>query len=183
MSADSIVSLNNYSPCGPVNNICGFPPMFLQPDGPFCPVFKGLSEVNLFRYQALVKSALLNRPSYDLLVRVSREYLMDNRSDFRILIALPDGRVIFDSSRADDLLTEPALVPAANDNSFQNALNGTIGENHNTRISILNAQLLESGLGYEQRFSTTTLRRETYIAKRLGAQFDNFGTFRLSLQA
>lgn len=178
---ESIVTLIDYSACG-VSHDRDYPSVLVERNGPFCQLSKAFSEINIPRYQALMKSVLLNQVSYDNLVRLTREYLADHFG-FRILICLPDGRVIFDSIRADDLLTSPALVPTITDNSFFNARAGTIAENHNTRVAIISAQLNESGVGYEQRYSTTTNNKQVYVARRLGLQFDNFGTFRLSVTA
>lgn len=174
---DSIVTLIDYSACGPAHS--DYPAALQDRNGSFCKLTRALSEVNIPRFQALARSAVLNQTSYDDMVQLIREFLAD-RFGFRVLIALPDGRVIFDSFRADDLFASPAPIPAITDNSFANARAGTIAENHNTRVAIISAQLNESGIGYEQKYSTTTLVRDAYIARRLGEQFDNFGTFRLS---
>jgi hypothetical protein len=85
----------------------------------------------------------------------------------RVVITLPDGTVVVDTSRG-----------AAN--TYANFVAKTINENHNSRIAILDAQLFECGIGVETRRSSTTGAVENYVARRLGAYLDNSGTARMS---
>jgi hypothetical protein len=55
-----------------------------------------------------------------------------------------------------------------------------IGENHNTRVAISDAQEKPCAVGYETKYSTTTNRHENYVAIRLGPYLNNVGTVRLS---
>jgi hypothetical protein len=88
----------------------------------------------------------------------------------RILVALQDGRVTFDS----------AAVPGTN--TFANAQANEINpENHNTRPAIMSAQLTCDGNGNEVKFSVTTGQLEAYNARRiLPAYGANGGTVRVS---
>ncbi|SDY51632.1 hypothetical protein [Nitrosomonas sp. Nm33] len=85
----------------------------------------------------------------------------------RMMIALPDGTVVVDTAKGAN-------------NTFANFKVKAINENHNTRISILDAQLHDCGIGLEQKFSTTDGTKEVYFAKRLGAYLNSAGTARLS---
>ncbi|MCC8995926.1 MAG: hypothetical protein LM517_02440 [Nitrosomonas sp.] len=85
----------------------------------------------------------------------------------RVVITLPDGTVVIDTAKG-----------AAN--TFANFDAKKINENHNTRISILDAQLYDCGVGLETKTSTTTDVKEVYLAKRLGKYLDSAGTVRLS---
>lgn len=85
----------------------------------------------------------------------------------RIVVTLADGTVVVDTSKG-----------ATNTYAMFNAKK--IGENHNTRIAILDAQLYECGIGVETKRSTTDNAVETYVAKRLGNYLDNSGTVRIS---
>jgi hypothetical protein len=73
-------------------------------------------------------------------------------------------------------------TPDVQANSFQHFKNKTVNENHNTRISILDAQLWPCGSGVERKFSTTDNVFETYLAERLGPYLNNEGTARLSIK-
>jgi hypothetical protein len=97
----------------------------------------------------------------------------------RVLITLPDGTVVVDTSKPDDPSNSTPNVQA---NSFQHFKNKTVNENHNTRISILDAQLWPCGLGVERKFSTTDNVSEIYLAERLGDYLNNDGTARLSIK-
>jgi hypothetical protein len=95
----------------------------------------------------------------------------------RILITVPDGTVLYDSSKGAS-------------NTYAKYLGKTINENHNSRIAILDAQLYECGLGVEAKYSTTDRAREYYVAARLGlgtraaaaSYLNNLGTVRLSVK-
>jgi hypothetical protein len=85
----------------------------------------------------------------------------------RILVSLPGGAVIFDSSKGEK-------------NTYPNFVSKSINENHNTRVAIISSQLDKCGVGYEDKFSTTTSGNEKYVAVCLGQRFRNYGTFRIS---
>lgn len=95
----------------------------------------------------------------------------------RLVITVPDGTVLYDSSKGTL-------------NTFANFAAKRINENHNSRIAILAAQLYECGIGVETKFSTTDKTTETYVAARLGlgtaaaaaSYLNNNGTVRLSLK-
>ncbi|MBL8498249.1 hypothetical protein ABF87_07000 [Nitrosomonas sp. JL21] len=88
-------------------------------------------------------------------------------ADGRVVVTLPDGTVVVDTSKG-----------AAN--TYQNFQDKVINENHNTRVAILDAQLYDCGVGLETKTSTSTGSEEVYVAKRLGAYLNSAGTVRLS---
>jgi len=86
----------------------------------------------------------------------------------RVLYMEPDGTVILDTSKG-------AL------NTFANYKAKIINENHNTRVSIISAQLFTSGVGAEIRFSSTIQAVQPACGKiQTGTQFNNQGTIRVS---
>ena len=86
----------------------------------------------------------------------------------RVTIVLPDGHVILDTCKSEG-------------NTYENYIDDIISENHNTRISILQAQYGTDGVSYERKFSSTTNQWEVYIAVRLGPFRNSAGTLRLSI--
>ena len=87
---------------------------------------------------------------------------------FRLLVTQPDGSVTYDSSKGDA-------------NTYANAQAGTINENHNTRMSIMSAQLTCDGRGNEIKQSTSTGQTEAYQAQTIKDLYGaNKGTVRLS---
>jgi hypothetical protein len=88
-------------------------------------------------------------------------------ADGRVVVTLPDGTVVVDTSKG-----------AAN--TYQNFQDKVINENHNTRVAILDAQIYDCGVGVETKTSTSTGSEEVYVAKRLGPYLNSAGTIRLS---
>jgi hypothetical protein len=94
-------------------------------------------------------------------------------SSFRVLLAIDDGSVAYDSSKG-------AANTFAN---FTDASGNKINENHNTRPEIMVAILGNSGVGLSNRYSRTSVAFLKYQASRLGASTQsNLGTFRVSLK-
>ena len=78
-----------------------------------------------------------------------------NVPGFRILIALPDGTVFFDSSKR-----------ASGLNTYSNFISKKINENHASRIYVRHA--IEKGVGIESKWSSSTKGLETYLTTRIG---------------
>lgn len=110
--------------------------------------------------------AVANPATYNIL-RAEAVATANLIADGRVVITLPDGTVVVDTSKG-----------AAN--TYANFQAKTINENHNTRVAILDAQIYDCGLGLETKTSTSTGDVEVYLAKRLGAYLDSAGTVRLS---
>ena len=123
-------------------------------------------------------AAVVDQATYQNLLDLARS-IASSKPTGRVLITLPDGTVVVDTSKPDD---PDNSTPDVQANSFQHFKNKTVNENHNTRISILNAQLWPCGLGVERKFSTTDNVFEIYLAKRLGPYLNNEGTARLSIK-
>ncbi len=85
----------------------------------------------------------------------------------RIVVTLPDGTVVVDTSKKTL-------------NTYANFLAKKINENHNTRVSIFDAQAFECGVGVETKRSSTDGVVESYVAKRLGNYLASSGTVRIS---
>jgi hypothetical protein len=123
-------------------------------------------------------AAVVDQATYQNLLALART-IASSISTGRVLITLPDGTVIVDTSKPDD---PDNSTPDVQANSFQHFKNKTVNENHNTRISILDAQLWPCGSGVERKFSTTDNVFEIYLAQRLGSYLNNEGTARLSIK-
>jgi hypothetical protein len=93
-----------------------------------------------------------------------------NAVGLRVLIALADGTVCYDSD--------------SKTNTYSNFLSKTINENHNSRIAILQAILSNNGVGFETKLSTTTNTVTTYLAQRIWPSNGlAMGTIRVSINA
>jgi hypothetical protein len=118
----------------------------------------------------------------------------------RVVITLVDGTVVVDTSKPDDLTcdmcpTTTFPIPPPTDctctgskNSYGHFQRKLVNENHQSRIAIMDAQEWPCGIGLETKFSSSTGKKEHYVALRLaspafGGHLDNTGTVRASLQA
>jgi hypothetical protein len=91
-----------------------------------------------------------------------------NANGLRVLVALADGTVCYDSSRGT--------------NTYNNYLNKSINENHNSRVAILQALLSNNGVGFEAKLSTTTNILTNYLAQRIWVTNGRpMGTIRVSV--
>ena len=88
----------------------------------------------------------------------------------RVLITLSDGHVAYDSSKGVA-------------NTYLNYQAGLINENHNTRVSIMVSLLGSSGVGYEEKYSSSTGRHENYASIRMGlTTAKSLGCARVSIE-
>jgi hypothetical protein len=142
---------------------------------------------------------VVDQPTYQLLLNDARA-LAEEIPNGRLLITLPDGTTVVDTGKTDDAACDisdadcgawggypedvPVGCPCANGqrNSYGHFQKKSVNENHNSRIAILNAQQYPCGLGLETKFSTSSGQNEHYVAARLGDQYDNEGTARISLR-
>lgn len=111
-------------------------------------------------------NAVKDEPTYSLL-RVEAEGLAATIANGRVVITLPDGTVVVDTSKGAN-------------NTYNNFKAKTINENHNSRVAILHSQIYDCGLGLETKLSTTDNTVEYYLARRLGPYLNSAGTARLS---
>jgi hypothetical protein len=109
----------------------------------------------------------------DALVDASNSIAVGDNSTFRILLAIDDGTVAFDSSKG---------VLA---NTWSNYNDSNVNSsNHNTRPEILVAILGNSGVGVSERYSKSNGVFQKYQAIRLGNSTQtNLGTFRVSMNS
>lgn len=108
-----------------------------------------------------------NVPTYNSLLDLARDVVVMSPPNHRLVVTLPDGTVVVDTSKT---------------NSYTRYKAKTINENHNTRIAILHSQLHVCGHGVETKFSTSDNTRESYVAIRLGAYLNSSGTARISVK-
>jgi hypothetical protein len=93
--------------------------------------------------------------------------VISGTSGSRIVVSASDGNVAYDSNANKLDATVSANIPKLNTNT--NSKNKTINENHNTRASIMTACLNSSGIGIEQKYSSSTGKFEQYLAIRIGS--------------
>ena len=92
-----------------------------------------------------------------------------NATGLRVLVALADGTVCYDSSKGIE-------------NTYSNFQSKSINENHNSRIAILQSLLSNSGVGSESKFSTSTNTATNYLAQRISFTSGSpMGTIRVSV--
>ena len=127
----------------------------------FCKVKK---DIVYFELESVIEEVVDDATYVAMLAKV----VMMAGADHRIVIVLQDGTVMVDTA-----------VPFAA-NTYANFVAKTIGENHNTRVSIMDAQSNCEGVGYETKLSTSTSQKERYVAVRLGQYLNSSGTFRIS---
>ena len=95
-------------------------------------------------------------------------YKVGPNDSLRILLAISDGSVAYDTSKSN--------------NTYANFLAGEINNNHNTRPEIMVAILGNTGVGISSRFSRSVNSFLKYNALRFGdSTSSNAGTFRVSL--
>jgi hypothetical protein len=150
-------------------------PQLIEADPVYAQLFQTL-DPQAPQLKALL-AAVVDQATYQNLLDLARS-IAGGITTGRVLITLPDGTAVVDTSKPDD----PADSTPDQANSFQHFKNKTVNENHNTRISILDAQLWPCGLGVEKKFSTTDNVFEIYLAERLGPYLNNEGTARLSIK-
>lgn len=110
-------------------------------------------------------NAMVDQATYAPLLARAQSVAM-SITNGRVLIALPDGTVVLDTSRTN--------------NTYANFLAKAINENHNSRVAILAAQEYPCGLGLESKLSSSTGQNEAYFALRAGTHLDAIGTIRIS---
>lgn len=124
-------------------------------------------------------AAIVDQATYQVLLTQARAIATGITPNGRVLIALPDGTVVIDTSKPDD---PTDTTPDIDANSFQHFRDKKVNENHNSRIAVHDAQEWPCGLGLEAKFSTSTSQREIGLAVRLGTHLDSNGTVRASLR-
>ena len=88
----------------------------------------------------------------------------------RVLVTLTEGHVAYDT-----------LQDASGNNTYANYLTNSINVNHNTRVSIMMALLSNSGVGNENKYSSTTGLPTGYNVVRMGlSPSDALGCTRVS---
>ena len=102
----------------------------------------------------------------------------------RIIITTGDGNVWFDSSKNDEFINP--VHP--NSNNFQNYVNGTINENHNTRYAFSQAIINCNGKSHEYKLTiigdNNTVKNEYRFVQRqlISDNGFNAGSIGLSFQ-
>jgi len=128
-------------------------------------------KTNILRTQL---GQVVDQATYVTLLTTSRN-LANSIPNGRLVVTVPDGTVVLDTSKPDDPAT---TLPEGN--SYQHFQSKTVNENHNSRVAIFSAQQWPCGFAIESKLSTSTGVREHYVAVRLGNHLDSIGTARLS---
>jgi hypothetical protein len=97
-------------------------------------------------------------------MRTALDAVVASKTGSRIVVTQADGTVVYDSKNNNDTIpeTSPKYNKAANSSAK------SISENHNSRPAIITACLNSSGIGMEQKYSTSTGQFEQYLAIRIG---------------
>ena len=105
-------------------------------------------------------------------------------STARILVTVADGTTHYDSGKTDGTTAEDGNTVVDSKNKFRSSFGDAIGVNHNSRSAIAQAAFGTSGIGLEQKLSTTTGKNEQYLAHRMGkSNMEILGVVRFSLVA
>ena len=97
--------------------------------------------------------------------------------NLRINIALSDGLVVYDSASTRNIFTNIGIP----DENFVSNGKYKINENHGNRNYVMAASLSRSGKAYAVKFSTSTKKRQFYIAVRQNTDIDNYGVISISM--
>lgn len=138
---------------------------------PYKRVFKLGKRYNNSQLYGLLFNLETNRSEANYNAVVAYGNTASQQTGLRVLITLPDGTVVYDSSRPER-------------NTYANFLAKTVNENHNTRPEIMMAQLSLDGIGVAQRYSSSVNALQTYVALRVTLKqkyyTNNVGTIRFS---
>jgi hypothetical protein len=134
---------------------------------------QGLLKPKLGTLQSQLQ-AVSDQVSYEKLLATASS-LAKSIKDGRVVVTLPDGTVMVDTGKSTD-----PLDASTSGNSYNHYKTKTVNENHNTRLSIINAQLHPCGVGVEAKWSTSVKAKDIYVANRLGSYLDSVGTARIS---
>lgn len=147
-------------------NICVCPDQCMLRDDVYKSMFCLLKANIEFNRVDLLLEEVVDAGTYDALLAVAQQ-IAAKLTDSRIVITLPDGTVVLDTS--------------AGNNTYANYQAKLIRENHNSRIAILDAQNNRCGVGYEHKLSSTQWTYQKYVAIRLGEYLNSAGTIRISV--
>ena len=154
----------------PVNPASNYPNVAQQSNAVLGYSFSGDLVENLIQVFLTDISANTYAPMVAALTDASNNIAVGANATLRILLAIDDGTVAYDSSKGAN-------------NTYANFAAKTINENHNSRPEILVAILGNSGVGVSNRYSSSSGSFLKYQATRLGASTQsNLGTFRVSLK-
>ena len=130
--------------------------------------------VNTVKPQVNTLNLPISTDEYDTLLTLCDSIKTDMANKFnkpRVLFCATDGTVIVDTGKST--------------NTFSNYNDKKVNENHNSRIAIMCAQLslFGSGLGVENKYSTSTKTNQLYAGISVnGSRFNNSGTIRISCE-
>lgn len=134
---------------------------------------KALSaKVSLLKSQ---QQAVSDQKSYEVLLATAVK-LASSIQTGRVVITMPDGTVMVDTGKPID-----PVGGQGTGNSYDHYKGKSVNENHNSRLSIINAQLHPCGVGVETKWSTSVKAKDVYVAIRLGNYLDSIGTARFSV--
>jgi len=136
-------------------------------------LYRGLNK-NVNNLRVLLNN-VTDEVTYEVLYNAALS-LANTIPNGRVLIALPDGTVVVDTSKPTDFTN----INSGYANSYAHFQNKNVNENHNTRVAVFDAQLFPVGIGVETKFSTTDGTNEQYVAIRLGNYLNSSGTARFS---
>ena len=128
-------------------------------------------------------NGLLTSSTYTATVATLNQFVADAPSSLpdngtnspRLLITAPGGNVLYDSSKGT------SNTFASSKLSLPSGTTQPIGDNHNTRASIMTALLMEpTGYGYQTYYSQSVSGDQSYVARRIGTLSTPYGVVRVS---
>ncbi len=121
--------------------------------------------------------AVVNEATYETLYNYVNTLKLQAGVTGRIVITLPDGTVVVDTSKPTDFTD----INANYANSYTHFQDKNVNENHNSRLAILNANFWPYPWGLEIKFSTSDDNTQQYVATRLGEYLNSSGVARISI--
>lgn len=112
----------------------------------------------------------LSPENYPSLLSIAQNVATSVGPEGRVVLALPDGKVVIDTAVGDL-------------NTYENFQLGLVGSNHNTRAAFMDVQLNRGFVSYEEKVSSsagTLNQRRQYVTLRLGKFRNNAGTIAVS---
>lgn len=127
----------------------------------------------------LLLDAVVDESTYETLYNYVDTLKLQAGVSGRIVVTLPDGTVVVDTSRPTNFLGP--VVPGTYANSYDDFQAKNVNENHNSRLAILNANFWPYPWGIEIKFSTSDDNTQQYVATRLGEYLNSSGVARISI--
>jgi hypothetical protein len=164
LAISTLLSVNFNASAAALACASGVPTLLASPT--YKTLNTNLTATDLVSFKTALQ-VISNDAQYQVILDLANSIATRIGTTGRVTVTLPDGTLVVDTKKGAS-------------NTFANFTAKTIGENLNTRVAVLDAQLWPCGIGVEVKYSTVTGTTETYVARRVGSYLNNFGTVRIS---